>query len=112
MTGSSIMNRLYRQQAKSDNQPQDGRRVNPLFSERDVMLICYADHVQEPGIKTLKTMNKFLGQYAKGIINKIHFLTFYPWTSDDGFSVVDYYKVHEPYGDWKDIKELAFINYH
>ena len=35
-----------------------------LFSERDVMLICYADHVKEPSVKTLKTMNKFLDEFA------------------------------------------------
>ena len=78
-----------------------------LFSERNTMLICYADHVQEPGVKTFKTMHKFLSEYASDLFSHIHFLPFCPWSSDDGFSVMDYYKVHEPYGNWEDLKPIA-----
>jgi len=74
-----------------------------LFSERDIMLICYADHVQEGGQKTFKTMHKFLQEFVKGIISRVHFLPFYPYSSDDGFSVIDYYSVNEPYGSWQDL---------
>ena len=87
--------------------PQQALGEQPLFSEKDAILICYADHVQEKGIPTFKTMNKFLREYARGIINKIHFLPFYPWSSDDGFSVKDYYKVNKPYGEWEDLKPIA-----
>ncbi|MCK5357138.1 MAG: hypothetical protein KAJ48_01985, partial [Elusimicrobiales bacterium] len=80
---------------------------DPVFSEKDVMLICYADHVQESGVKPLQTMRKFLNRYAKGIINRVHFLPFYDHSEfDDGFSIKDYNKVHEAYGDWEDIKKI------
>ncbi len=79
---------------------------HPLFDEKDVMLICYADHVQEKNIKTFQTMNKFLSERVKGVINKIHFLPFYPYSSDDGFSVVDYYEVKKEYGNWSDVGKI------
>ena len=78
-----------------------------FFSEKDIMLICYADHVQESGQKTLKTMHKFLQEFAKDIISRVHFLSFYPYSSDDGFSVIDYYSVNEPYGDWQDLGPIS-----
>lgn len=87
--------------------PSKAHDNNPLFNEKDAILICYANHVQEKNIKTFKTMQKFLHKYAKGIINKIHFLPFYPWSSDDGFSVKDYYKISKPYGNWKNLKLIA-----
>jgi sucrose phosphorylase len=40
-------------------------------------------------------------------VTSIHILPFYPWTSDDVFSVVDYRAVDPRYGDWKDIRELG-----
>jgi sucrose phosphorylase len=36
----------------------------------------------------------------------IHILPFYPWTSDDGFSVTDYRKVDSNLGEWKDITSM------
>lgn len=75
-----------------------------LFTEKDVMLTCYADHIKEPGTKTFKTMQKFLKKYAKNYFNKVHFLPFYPYSSDEGFSVTNFYQVHKPFGDWNDIK--------
>ena len=87
--------------------PQKPGSSAPVFSEKDVMLICYADHVQENGVKPLQTMRKFLNRYAKGIVNRVHFLPFYDHSEfDDGFSIKDYNKVHEAYGDWEDIKKI------
>lgn len=79
------------------------KRTGSFFSEKDTVLISYADHVHEENTKTLKSMHSFLTDYVLGSINKIHFLPFFPYTSDDGFSVVDYYKVKKEYGDWTDL---------
>lgn len=71
------------------------------------MLICYADHVQEKNAKPLQTMRLFLNRYAKGIINRIHFLPFYDHSEfDDGFSIKNYNKVHKDHGSWEDIKKI------
>lgn len=82
--------------------------VDPdLYSEKDIVLICYADHVREDGVKTLRTIHSFLKKYVKGYVKKIHFLPFYPYSSDDGFSVIDYYKVKDEFGDWDDIEMIS-----
>ncbi|XPE25467.1 alpha-amylase family glycosyl hydrolase [Shigella sonnei] len=35
------------------------------------------------------------------------FITFYPWSSDDGFSVIDYHQVASEAGEWQDIQQLG-----
>ena len=87
---------------KKKNPAQAGKK-DKLFTEKDVVLVCYADHVQADRQKTLKTMHKFLDEFFQGIINRVHFLSFYPYSSDEGFSVVDYYAVNKRCGDWQDL---------
>ncbi len=76
------------------------------LTERDAILITYGDQVQSPGEKPLKTLNTFCKKYLKDIVSGIHILPFYPWTSDDGFSVTDYRKVDPALGDWDDISGM------
>lgn len=73
---------------------------------RDSMLICYGDHVQRPGQAPLRTLHEFLKQTIHPTISSIHILPFYPYTSDDGFSVVDYLAVNPDLGTWDDIEHL------
>ncbi|MBP7832179.1 MAG: sugar phosphorylase [Candidatus Levybacteria bacterium] len=77
------------------------------FSEKDTILITYADHVHDGDKKTLPTMHEFLNKFIKGYINTVHFLPFYPYSSDDGFSVIDYYKIKEEFGTWEDVSRIA-----
>jgi sucrose phosphorylase len=62
--------------------------------------------VQSPNEKPLQTLGIFCKQYLTGIIGGIHILPFYPWTSDDGFSVTDYRKVDSNLGDWNDVSSM------
>lgn len=78
-----------------------------MWSEKDTVLITYADSIQQDGEIPLQTLRKFLCLHTKSAIRCVHLLPFYPWTSDDGFSVVDYRKVEPEYGDWKDIEALG-----
>lgn len=80
---------------------------NLSFSEKDSVLICYADHVSDPERKTLPIMNRFFSNYVKDYFSKIHFLPFYPYSSDDGFSVIDYNKINPSFGSWKDVEEIS-----
>jgi len=75
------------------------------FSEKDIVLIVYADHVQTYGKTPLSVLKTFLDTYAKSI-NTVHILPFYPFSSDRGFSVMDYYKVNPEYGSWDDIHTI------
>jgi sucrose phosphorylase len=75
--------------------------------QTDVMLITYGDSIQDPASAPLQTLNLFLNQYVKDIISAVHILPCFPYTSDDGFSVVDYWKINPDLGDWSDIDALA-----
>ncbi|MCG8572022.1 MAG: sugar phosphorylase [Spirochaetes bacterium] len=74
--------------------------------EKDVFLIVYGDHLQSDQAH-LKTLSFFLKQYLLNVITNVHILPFYPYSSDDGFSVIDYFKVDPALGDWSDIRQIA-----
>jgi len=76
------------------------------LTERDSLLITYGDQIQAPNEKPLQTLNKFCEKYLTNIIGGIHILPFYPWTSDDGFSVVDYRQIDPALGDWDDVSAM------
>lgn len=75
--------------------------------ENDVMMITYGDSIQQDNEVPLVTLKKFADRYLKDTITAIHILPMYPYTSDDGFSVVDYYSINEELGTWEDVKKLA-----
>jgi glucosylglycerate phosphorylase len=79
----------------------------PWVTENDVILITYGDSIRSKGKKPLKTLHEFLDKYVKDTITSVHILPFYPYTSDDGFSVVNYRKVNPELGDWEDVNDLA-----
>ena len=81
------------------------------WSERDAMLITYADSVGAEGDVGLVELRKFLGKWVGERITFLHLLPFYPWTSDDGFSVVDFREVELDYGRWEDVEALAGDGY-
>ncbi|MBT0587145.1 sugar phosphorylase [Alteromonas oceanisediminis] len=78
-----------------------------LWDQRDVMMITYGDSIVEEGEKPLASLHRFLQKYCVNTINKVHLLPFYPYSSDDGFSVIDYSTVNQSLGDWTDINLLA-----
>ena len=77
------------------------------LTEQDSILITYPDQVQEPGKPSLASLADFCGAYLEDLINGIHILPFYPWSSDDGFAVIDYESVAPEYGQWSDIGRLG-----
>ena len=76
------------------------------LTERDSILITYGDQVQSPDEKPLQTLSGFCKKYLTNVVSGIHILPFYPWTSDDGFSVVDYRQVDPALGNWEDISSM------
>ena len=84
--------------------------VPPLRSdltEKDAMLITYGDQVLCEGELPLQTLLRFGEQYLSGIISSMHLLPFFPWSSDDGFSVKDYRQVDPALGSWNDVEQLG-----
>jgi len=76
------------------------------LTERDSILITYGDQVQSFDQKPLQTLSAFCKKNLAGVVNGIHILPFYPWTSDDGFSVMDYREVDPALGNWDDISSI------
>ena len=77
------------------------------LTQQDALLITYADQVQEPGVPPLRTLATFAARHLDGVVSGLHILPFYPWSSDDGFSVKDYLAVSPEYGTWDDVRCLG-----
>lgn len=79
-----------------------------LWDERDSVLITYADSIHSEKVGTpLNALDQFAREHLKGSIRTIHLLPFYPWSSDDGFSVIDYREVDSGSGNWQDVEKLG-----
>ena len=78
----------------------------PHWDEKDVVLITYADQFHEENTPSLTTFSRFWQQHLQSSFNLVHLLPFFPWSSDDGFSVIDYHQVDPKCGDWQDVESL------
>lgn len=83
------------------------QRRKKHWDESDVVLITYADQFHSNDLKPLPTFNQFYPQWLQRIFSHVHLLPFYPWSSDDGFSVIDYHQVASEAGEWQDIQQLG-----
>ena len=52
-------------------------------------------------------LRDFCETWLGNCVTWVHILPFFPWTSDDGFSVLDYSSVNQALGDWNDISDIA-----
>ncbi len=77
------------------------------WSQRDICLITYADSIMTNKEPPLKTLKRFIDNTVSEQINGVHILPFFPYSSDDGFSVIDYSSVNESMGSWTDIESIA-----
>ena len=76
------------------------------FTEKDVILITYGDLLRGMENSPLATLAKFCDTYLEGTINTIHILPFFPYSSDRGFSIIDFETVDPNLGSWQDIEDL------
>lgn len=88
-----------------DTPPPPAHQNN--WDEADVLLITYADTIRHEGEKPLKTLYRFLHECLDKHLSAVHILPFFPYSSDDGFSVMDYLAVNESHGSWQDIEHIA-----
>jgi len=77
------------------------------LSESDALLITYGDQVRQNGEAPLRTLENFCRQHLCETLNGVHLLPHFPFTSDDGFSVTDYFAVNPELGTWEDVERLA-----
>jgi len=79
----------------------------PTWSEKDQWVICYGDSILDEGTPPLAVLDTFLQSYLGDAISGVHVLPFFPWSSDDGFSVIHYREVNSELGEWAHIQTLA-----
>jgi len=78
-----------------------------LWSENDIVTITYGDSIKSPDHLPLDTLHHFLTENLQETISTVHILPFYPFSSDDGFSVINYSEVNQSLGDWGNINKIA-----
>ena len=72
-----------------------------------MVLITYGDSIKNKDEVPLQTLKKFLDENLKDQLSAVHILPFFPYSSDDGFSVIDFRKVNPELGDWDDIEIIT-----
>jgi sucrose phosphorylase len=77
------------------------------FSERDMILITYGDLLAGDGPSPLATLHEVVSKLNRGALNTVHILPFFPYSSDRGFSVVDFTRVDPKLGTWEDIQNMG-----
>lgn len=80
--------------------------VTQRFTERDVILITYGDLIMSQDKRPLRALADFAQKMFGGLVTTIHLLPFYPYSSDRGFSVIEYGQVDPELGSWNDIADL------
>jgi len=80
---------------------------NNLWTEKDALVITYGNSIVDGAHKPLDLLHDFLERRMKGVVNGVHILPFFPFTSDDGFAVSDYRTVNPQLGDWPDINRIS-----
>ncbi|WP_110643822.1 sugar phosphorylase [Salinicola sp. CPA57] len=96
-----LMTLLMHQRSALDSLPR------PTWSERDQILITYGDTITDGERPPLEVLDDFLATRLNGTFSGLHVLPFFPWSSDDGFSVIHYREVNPKLGDWQDVRRLA-----
>jgi len=77
------------------------------WDEKDVVLITYGDSIKNNNERPLQTLKSFLDTRLKDELSVVHILPFFPYSSDDGFSIIDFRQVNPELGDWNDVKDLT-----
>lgn len=85
------------------------------WDESDIVMITYGDSIVETAKneefgfqqKPLKTLLRFIDEHCHSVFSHVHILPYFPYSSDDGFSIIDYSVVNQSLGDWDDIQDIA-----
>ncbi len=86
-------------------QDQNADRGN-RFTEQDVILITYGDLIRGDSGKPLDILRTICQRYFRNVFNTIHILPFFPYSSDRGFSILDFRQVDPDLGNWADIQQI------
>lgn len=88
-----------------ESHKKGSNKLYEKWNQKDVILITYGDSIIKESNKGLESLYDFIRE-LNGVFSILHILPFFPYSSDDGFSVTDYYAVDPKLGDWSDIAKL------
>lgn len=88
------------------DQRRPAKAARPRFDETDTVLISYGNGLLGPGRSPLAMLGDFARRRLCDAFSHIHLLPFFPYSSDDGFSVIDFQRVDAALGDWSDVEGL------
>lgn len=77
------------------------------WDQSDIWMITYGDSIQREPDRPLRVLKEFLDTRLQGTISGVHILPFCPYSSDDGFAVINYVEVNPSLGEWEDIEAIA-----
>ena len=80
------------------------------ISEKTSLVISYGDNIYSNNKNSIKVFQNFFKKNLSKYFNTVHFLPFYPSSSDSGFAVKDHYKIEKRIGSWTDIKKISKSN--
>ena len=78
-----------------------------LWNQKTIAVITYGNTIVNGKQHSLKVLKHFSDTQFKPLIDWIHVLPFFPYSSDDGFAVSDYTSVDPQLGEWQDITALS-----
>lgn len=104
--GEALAKRLM-QVMRLDEECQSPLPHKNLWDETDVLVITYGNTILSEKQHPLKVLHHFLKTHFTMLINSVHILPFFPYSSDDGFAVIDYKQVNPSLGDWSDILRIS-----
>ncbi len=110
--GSELEKQVHAQivKAQQDIQAPHHRGKGELpLDNGDSILITYGDNLLEEGKTPLANLRDFADAKLRDIFSGIHILPFFPYSSDDGFSIIDYYSVNPQLGTWREIREIGSV---
>lgn len=70
----------------------------PAMDQATAYLIAYGDSFRRPGQRPLVTLADVVRHHLADTVSDVHLLPIFPWTSDDGFAVVDYRRIDPDLG--------------
>lgn len=83
------------------------RPPQELWTQEDTVLITYGDSITADDKAPLSVLHDFLNDYVGDTCSSVHILPFCPFSSDDGFAVIDYNEVNPALGDWAQVSAVA-----
>ena len=90
---------------------KENYKKKKIISEKTSIVICYGDNIFNYNKKnSIKVFQSFYQKKLKEYFDTVHFLPFYPSSSDSGFAVKDHYKIDSRLGNWSDIKKFSKKN--